>query len=96
MFQVKIICLWSILQMQTKFLSCVESRIYDHGQIYARFHLGTFFRGQALTVANALRRTLLSELPGIVITSVEIQGINHQVATLAEAKEIVLDIILNL
>lgn len=82
--------------MQTKFLSCVESRIYDHGQIYARFHLGTFFRGQALTVANALRRTLLSELPGIVITSVEIQGINHEFATLSGVQESVLDIILNL
>lgn len=82
--------------MQTKFLSCVESRIYDHSQLYARFHLGTFFQGQALTFANALRRTLLSEIPGIVITSVEIQGINHEFATLPGVQESVLDIILNL
>lgn len=82
--------------MQTKFLSCVESRISDHGQIYSRFHLGTFFRGQALTIANALRRTLLSELPGLVITSVEIQGITHEFATLPGVQESVLDILLNL
>lgn len=82
--------------MQTKFLSCVESRISDHGQIYARFHLGTFFGGQALTIANALRRTLLSELPGIIITSVEIQGITHEFATIPGVQESVLDILLNL
>ena len=82
--------------MQTNFLSCVESRIYDRSQIYARFHLGTFFRGQALTIANALRRTLLAELPGIVITSVEIQGINHEFAILPGIQESVLDILLNL
>lgn len=82
--------------MQTKFLSCVESRIYDHGQLYARFHLGTFFGGQAFTIANALRRTLLSELPGSVITSVEIQGINHEFAILPGVQESVLDILLNL
>lgn len=82
--------------MQTNFLSCVESRIYDHGQIYARFHLGIFFRGQALTIANALRRTLLAELPGIVITSVEIQGINHEFGILPGIQESVLDILLNL
>lgn len=82
--------------MQTKFLSCVESRIYDHGQIYARFHIGSFIRGQALTIANALRRTLLSELPGIVISSVEIQGGIHEFAALPGVQESVMDILLNL
>lgn len=82
--------------MQTHFLSSIESRIYDHGQIYARFHLGTFFRGQALTIANALRRTLLSQVPGIVIERVEIQDATHEFATLPDVQESVLDIVLNL
>ena len=88
--------LWLFYQMQTTFLSCVESKIYNYGQIYARFHLGTFLPGQGLTVANALRRTLLSDLPGIVITSIHFQGADHEFAILSGVQESLLDIVLNL
>lgn len=81
---------------QKLFVSCVESRIQDQGSMYARFHLGTFFGGQALTFANALRRTLLSEMPGLVITDVLIQGASHEFATLPGVEETVLEILLNL
>lgn len=81
---------------QKLFFSCVDSRIEDQGSMYARFHLGTFFRGQALTFANALRRTLLSEIPGLIITDVVIQGATHEFATLPGIEETVLDILLNL
>ena len=79
-----------------KFLSAIESRVQEKGELYARFHLGSFVSGQALTVANALRRTLLAEISGIVITSVEIEGVNHEFATLPGVYENVLNIILNL
>ena len=78
------------------FFSCVESRTQNQGSMYARFHMGTFFRGQALTFANALRRTLLSEIPGIVITDVFIEGACHEFATLSGVEESVRDILLNL
>jgi len=78
------------------FFSCVESRIQDQGSLYARFHIGTFFRGQALTFANTLRRSLLSEIPGVVITDVFIDGAGHEFATLPGVKEPVLNILLNL
>lgn len=81
---------------QNLFFSCVDSRVQDQGSMYARFHLGTFLRGQSLTFANALRRTLLSEIPGIVITDVMIQGAGHEFATLPGVEETVLDILLNL
>ena len=81
---------------QNLFFSCVESRIQDQGSMYARFHLGTFFRGQALTFGNALRRTLLSEIPGVIITDVMIDGAGHEFATLPGVEETVLDILLNL
>lgn len=81
---------------QNLFFSCVDSRIQDQGSMYARFHLGTFLRGQSLTFANALRRTLLSEIPGVVITDVMIQGAGHEFATLPGVQETVLDILLNL
>ncbi len=85
-----------MIQMQNKFFSCVESRIQDQGELYARFHLGTFFRGQALTVANALRRTLLAEIPSMVVTEVHIEGVVHEFATIPGIQESVLDILLNL
>ena len=78
------------------FFSCVDSRIQDQGSMYGRFHIGTFFRGQALTLANALRRTLLSEIPGLVITDVRIDGAGHEFAILPGVEETVLDILLNL
>ena len=78
------------------FFSCVESRIEEQGSMYARFHMGTFFRGQALTFANALRRTLLSELPGLVLTDVKIEGASHEFATLPGVEESVREILLNL
>lgn len=81
---------------QNLFFSCVDSRIQDQGCMYARFHLGTFFRGQALTFANALRRTLLSEIPGVTITDVVIEGASHEFATLPGVEETILDILLNL
>lgn len=81
---------------QNLFFSCVESRIQDHGSMYGRFHIGTFFRGQALTFANALRRTLLSEIPGVTIKDVLIEGTTHEFATLPGIEESVLDILFNL
>ena len=81
---------------QNLFFSCVDSRIQEQGSMYARFHLGTFLRGQSLTFANALRRTLLSEIPGVVITDVIIEGAGHEFATLPGVEETVLDILLNL
>lgn len=81
---------------QNLFFSCVDSRIQEQGSMYARFHLGTFLRGQSLTFANALRRSLLSEIPGVVITDVIIEGAGHEFATLPGVEEPVLDILLNL
>jgi len=85
-----------MMQQTDKFFSYIESRIQEKGQLYARFHLGTFCAGQALTIANALRRTLLAEIPGLVVTSIEIEGANHEFATLPGVRENVLNILLNL
>jgi len=81
---------------QNLFFSCVESRIQDQGSLYGRFHIGTFFRGQALTFANALRRTLLSEIPGVRIKDISIEGVTHEFALLPGVEESVLDILFNL
>ncbi len=52
--------------------------------------------GYGMTLGNALRRVLLSSLPGSAVAGVKIKGITHEYATLKGVKESVLDIILNL
>ena len=84
------------LQVEQLLLSCIESRIENNRSFYGRFQLGPFDLGQGLTVATALRRTLLSELTGIAITAVTIQGASHEYSTLHGVRESVLDILLNL
>ena len=52
--------------------------------------------GYGTTLGNALRRVLLSSLPGAAITSVKIRGVDHEFSALDRVKEDALEIILNL
>ena len=77
-------------------LSCIESRVENPRSFYGRFQLGPFSIGQGFTIANALRRTLLSEITSFSITSVEIDGAYHEYSTIKGIRESVLDILMNL
>jgi DNA-directed RNA polymerase subunit alpha len=63
---------------------------------YARFVAEPFEAGYGVTIGNALRRVLLSSIEGGAITSVKIDGANHEFQTLPHVVEDVTDIILNL
>lgn len=52
--------------------------------------------GYGTTVGNALRRVMLSSLPGAAVTAMKIKGVQHEFSTVAGVKEDVLDIMLNL
>src|SRR5947209_1819172 len=52
--------------------------------------------GFGYTLGNALRRTLLSSIPGAAISSVKIDGVLHEFSTIPKVTEDVTDIILNL
>jgi DNA-directed RNA polymerase subunit alpha len=52
--------------------------------------------GYGLTVGNALRRVLLSSLEGFAVTSVKIEGVDHEFSTISGVVEDVTEIILNL
>src|SRR5437899_6024338 len=52
--------------------------------------------GFGYTIGNSLRRTLLSSIPGAAISSVRIEGVLHEFATVPKVTEDVTDIILNL
>ncbi|MBP3706823.1 MAG: DNA-directed RNA polymerase subunit alpha [Clostridia bacterium] len=63
---------------------------------YGKFVMEPLERGYATTLGNSLRRVLLSTLPGVAITSVKIDGVQHQFSTVEGVKEDVAEIILNL
>lgn len=54
------------------------------------------FHGYGTTLGNALRRVLLSSLPGAAVTAVKIKGVTHEFQAIDNVKEDVLEIILNL
>nr|UCS09722.1 RNA polymerase alpha subunit [Oedocladium prescottii] len=77
-------------------LSCRQIVKQNLRNIYGQFYIGPFFLGQGLTIANALRRTLLSELSSLAITSVQIQDVVHQYQTIQGLQESVFDFLLNI
>ena len=61
-----------------------------------RFVMTPLERGYGVTIGNSLRRVLLSSLPGIAITALKIDGVQHEFSTIQGVTEDVSDIILNL
>lgn len=64
--------------------------------VRARVTLEPMERGFGYTLGNALRRVLLSSIPGFAITEVKIDGVVHEYSTLDGVQEDVVDILLNL
>lgn len=69
---------------------------YVENNNYGKFVLEPLERGFGLTIGNALRRILLSSLPGDAITSVKIDGVMHEFQTIDGIIEDVTTIVLNL
>ncbi len=63
---------------------------------HVRFSAEPFERGYGITIGNSLRRVLLSSIMGAAITSVKIDGVDHEFSTVRGVKEDVTEIILNL
>ena len=63
---------------------------------YGKFVVTPLERGYGTTLGNSLRRILLSSLPGAAVTSIKIEGIQHEFSTIPGVKEDVTEIILNL
>ena len=63
---------------------------------YGRFELEPLERGFGTTIGNALRRVMLSSLPGSAISSIKIDGVLHEFQTIDGVYEDVTTIILNL
>ncbi len=59
------------------------------------FEIDGLYTGYGITVGNALRRVLLSSLPGAAVTQIKIKGANHEFSTLPNVMEDVVEIMLN-
>ncbi|MGG5575729.1 DNA-directed RNA polymerase subunit alpha [Myroides sp. C15-4] len=68
----------------------------DSTDFRGKFEFRPLEPGYGLTIGNALRRVLLSSLEGYAITSVRIEGVDHEFSTIAGVVEDVTEIILNL
>jgi DNA-directed RNA polymerase subunit alpha len=69
---------------------------YDGNENYGRFVIEPLERGFGLTLGNALRRVLLSALPGASVYAIEVEGAQHEFSALEGVEEDVTTIILNL
>jgi DNA-directed RNA polymerase subunit alpha len=63
---------------------------------YGKFCIEPLEHGYGNTLGNSLRRVLLSSLPGVAVTSVKIEGVQHEFSTIPGVKEDVTEIILNI
>jgi DNA-directed RNA polymerase subunit alpha len=62
---------------------------------YASYDIEPLEAGYGMTLGNALRRVLLSSLPGAAVTSIKIEGVSHEFQDVPHVKEDVTDIVLN-
>ena len=74
----------------------VEVRILDDKRRSAQVTVEPLERGFGYTLGNALRRILLSSIPGAAIVECEIDGVLHEYSTIEGVQEDVIDILLNL
>jgi len=82
-----------VLEIEKPRIECVEA---SEDNTYARFTIEPLERGYGNTLGNALRRVLLSSLPGAAVTSVKIEGVLHEFSTIPGVVEDTTEIILNL
>src|SRR5487761_2067625 len=85
------------MQSQTNaFLKPRSIEVQNISPTYAKVVMEPFERGYGHTLGNALRRILLSSMPGFAPTEVKISGVLHEYSTVEGVQEDVVDLLLNL
>jgi DNA-directed RNA polymerase subunit alpha len=80
----------------TEFLKPRSVKVTETAARQARIVIEPFERGFGHTLGNALRRVLLSSMPGCAVTEVEIDGVLHEYTSIEGVQEDVVDVLLNL
>lgn len=73
-----------------------KPRVTNEKDFTGVYEIEGLYPGYGHTLGNSLRRIILSSLPGFAITSLKINGVNHEFSTITGVKEDVINIILNL
>lgn len=82
-----------MLEIEKPKIECVE--VSEDGT-YGKFVVEPLERGYGITLGNALRRILLSSLPGVAANHIKIDGVLHEFSTVRGVKEDVSELILNI
>ncbi|HEU5115807.1 MAG TPA: DNA-directed RNA polymerase subunit alpha [Isosphaeraceae bacterium] len=83
---------WRGLELPSRVV-CERDKLTD---TYGEFHVEPFERGFGHTVGNSLRRILLSSLEGSAVTTIKIQGVQHEFSTIPGMVEDITDLVLNI
>ena len=82
-----------MIEIEKPQIECVET---PGDASYGKYVIEPLERGYGTTLGNALRRILLSSLPGTAATSIKIAGVQHEFSTIPGVKEDVTEIVLNM
>jgi DNA-directed RNA polymerase subunit alpha len=83
-------------QSVTEFLKPRVVKVAPVNDLHAKVTIEPFERGYGHTLGNALRRILLSSMPGAAVVEAEIEGVLHEYTSIEGVQEDVVDILLNL
>lgn len=87
---------FELQNMETIILLPKTPKIIKKGENKATFEIENCYPGYGMTLGNAIRRVLLSSLPGAAVTSIKIKGVEHEFSTVPHVLEDAIQIILNL
>ena len=82
-----------MIELAKPSIECVE---ISPDKKYGKFVIEPLDRGYGITLGNALRRILLSSLEGCAVTSIKIEGVQHEISKMDGVTEDVTEIVLNL
>ena len=81
-----------MIEIEKPQIECIET---PGDASYGKYVIEPLERGYGMTLGNALRRILLSSLPGTAATSIKIAGVQHEFSTIPGVKEDMTEIVLN-
>jgi DNA-directed RNA polymerase subunit alpha len=82
-----------MIEIEKPQIECIET---PGDASYGKYVVEPLERGYGTTLGNALRRIMLSSLPGTAATSIKIAGVQHEFSTIPGVKEDVTEIVLNI
>ena len=82
-----------MIEIEKPQIECIET---PGEASYGKYVVEPLERGYGTTLGNALRRIMLSSLPGTAATSIKIAGVQHEFSTIPGVKEDVTEIVLNI